>query len=106
MAKDKPTETGNFNKNERSSFQAEVNAMVPYLMGLNAKLQMKRDPFLAGFIPKITVDVMKKVIPKELLASKNLRLENLYNMEDPEAYFEKIMYEDTRLLSAAAEASI
>lgn len=105
MAKNNSQESVNF-KDERSSFQAEVNAKIPYLMGLNAKLQMKRDPFLMRFIPKITADVMKRIIPKELLASKNLRLENLYEMENPEAYFEKIMYEDTRLLSMATEASI
>lgn len=106
MAKEKPQGNVAVNSNVKSSFQSEVNGMIAYLIGLNAKLQMERDPFLTRFIPKITVDVMKKVIPKELLASQKLRLENLYNMENPEAYFEKIMYEDTRLLSAVTEASI
>lgn len=104
MAKEKAPK--DFKNEERSSFQAEVNARIPYLMGLNAKLQMKRDPFLMRFIPKINVDIMKKAVPKELLASRNIRLENLYEMENPEGYFERLMYEDTRLLSMAAEASI
>ena len=90
-------------KEEQTSFQAEVNARIPYLMGLNAKMQMRRDAFLTKFIPSITAESMSKAIPEEMLAKYGIR--DLKEEEHPEDIFESMIYDDTRLLSKVAEAS-
>lgn len=86
-----------------TSFQAEVNARIPYFMGLNAKMQMRRDAFLTKFIPSITVDSMAKAVPAEILAKYGIK--DIREEEHPEDIFESLIYDDTRLLGKVAEAS-
>ena len=69
MAEKKKT----FKEEGPTSFQAEVNARIPYLMGLNAKQQMMRDPFLVNFIPSATRESMSAAISPEMLAKYGIR---------------------------------
>lgn len=69
-------------------FMSETNAMVPYMMGLNTKNAMRRDPFLTEFLPKATPEILSK-----------------YGVDGVEN-LEKAIYQDTRLFSKVVEDSI
>lgn len=83
--------------------QSEINAKIPYNMGLNARKHMQQDKFLMHFIPSIDRQSMETAISPEMLAKFGIH--DIKTVDDPEGIFKRIMYEDTRLLGAVAEAS-
>ena len=86
-----------------TGFHAQVNAKIMLMMGKNAVRMMKTDRFMMNFIPSVTASSMAKAVPEEVLKKYNLT--DINNVEYPEDYFDRIMQNDTRLLSKVADAS-